>query len=84
MVGRFKLKERENKLNDAEMLAMLRAELAREGRGGTKSAARALTLHREDGGKVSGAKAGPAPKSREGSGESADVIALDDDDFGKF
>jgi methyl-accepting chemotaxis protein len=85
MVGRFKLKERENKLNDAEMLAMLRAELAREGRGGTKSAARALTLHREDGGKVSGAKAGPAPKS---AGKAlvnpADVIALDDDDFGKF
>jgi len=53
MIGRFKLKERESRMSNADMLAMLRAELAREGGGqsggqaGMRSPARALTLHRD-------------------------------------
>jgi methyl-accepting chemotaxis protein len=80
MVGRFKLKERENRMSNADMIAMLRAELASQG--GGKS--RALTLHRED---AKAGKSGPAAPSARGGKtfvNPADLISLDDDDFGKF
>ncbi len=49
MVARFKLKERERgRMSEAEMLAMLRAEMARSGGSTAKSPARALTLHKDD------------------------------------
>lgn len=88
MVGRFKLKARENRMSEAEMIAMLRAELASQGGRTTAGGkVRALTLRPEE----SGRKNGPGAASKGSGGGSAkgyvnpsDVISLDDDDFGKF
>jgi methyl-accepting chemotaxis protein len=86
MIGRFKLRERESHMSNADMIAMLRAELAAQGGkggpGGKTASARALTLHKDDScrAKVS-AGAKPGGKS---AVNPADVISLDDDDFGKF
>jgi len=86
MVGRFKLKQVETKMSNADMMAMLRAELANQGarnasvQGTSRVPARALTLHKDDsGGKKSAGKTGGKPLVNP-----ADVISLDDDDFGKF
>ncbi len=91
MVARFKLKERErSRMSEAEMLAMLRAEMARSGGSTAKSPARALTLHKDDlVGKGTAKSAAKAPakapaKTRAALVNPADVISLDDDDFGKF
>jgi methyl-accepting chemotaxis protein len=101
MVGRFKLRRAEagGRMSNADMIAMLRAELAAQGgRAAAPGGARALTLHQDDGGRKTapaGGKTVPAAKNQPaGSGISArggksfvnpaDVISLDDDDFGKF
>ncbi|OHE70034.1 MAG: hypothetical protein A2001_08945 [Treponema sp. GWC1_61_84] len=93
MITRFKLKEKESRMTEAQMLAMLRAEIA--GKGGAQHAGhpaagippaakpRALALHtggaREDAGTA--CKAGGAVRRLVNP---ADVISLDDEDFGKF
>ncbi len=78
MISRFKLKAaKEQKVGNAEMLAMLRAELAREQ---AKSLTQLAGPRHEAGAKPE------APKKRFGGGKPnpQDVIALDDDNFGKF
>jgi methyl-accepting chemotaxis protein len=89
MIARFKLKQRESKMSEAEMLAMLRAEIAAKSQGGqtAQRTPRALTLHKDSAampvkaapGKAAAAKGGGKPLVNP-----ADVISLDDDDFGKF
>jgi methyl-accepting chemotaxis protein len=70
MLTRFKLRATEGKASNAEVLAMLRAELARQN--GLKTAA---PVH----------AAGAKPQARRGGGQNpADLISLDDGDFGKF
>ncbi len=92
MIGRFKLKATDRGGSDEGMLAALRAELARrEGRsGGYGNAPRALALHREETAAKGPVKAPAAGAKSVGAGapkrlvNPADVINLDDDDFGKF
>ena len=73
MLSRFRLKETESKLNNSEVLQMLRSEMARQGvaqRGG-----------------MGIPKAIPGSTARKGKPTGitpADVISLDDENFGKF
>ncbi|GAB1483912.1 methyl-accepting chemotaxis protein [Treponema sp.] len=76
MIGRFRLKQREEKMTEERMLAMLRAEMAAGGRQ-VHTKPRALALRQEEG---SPAKKNPAQRLV----NPADVISLDDDDFGKL
>jgi methyl-accepting chemotaxis protein len=78
MLGRFKLKAVQGRVDNAEVLQMLRAELARQG-SSHKTGTTASPMQGPkgpDNGKRKGALAGHV--------KPADVIALDDDDFGKF
>jgi methyl-accepting chemotaxis protein len=87
MIGRFKLKRVESRMGEAEMLAMLRAELAQQQRqaaGVPKGGARALTLHKDDGAAARPAAGKAGAVKGKALVNPADVIALDDDDFGKF
>ncbi|MFA6508592.1 MAG: methyl-accepting chemotaxis protein [Treponemataceae bacterium] len=83
MIGRFKLKQRESTMNKNDMLAMLRAELAREGghAAAGKQIARAMTLHKDDAPRPTKA---PVKIGAKEPVNPAGVISLDDDDFGKF
>ncbi len=99
MIGKFKLRAGEGHLSEEQMMAALRAEMAR-GRthlgggatGGAQAAVspkvRSLTLHKEDGKTATPHSASaPAPHAAPGAKRlvnPADVINLDDDDFGKF
>ena len=81
MIGRFRLKERESKMSNADMIAMLRAELARDGGAAAgKPTARTMTLHKDDAARPAKVLKTPAKVLV----NPADVISLDDDDFGKF
>jgi methyl-accepting chemotaxis protein len=74
MLARFKLRAKEGKLNNTEMMQMLRSEMSKQG-GGFRAGAPA-----------GAPKALPVP-SRKGKSTAinpADVISLDDDNFGKF
>ncbi len=81
MLSRFKLKASENKLNSSEVIAMLRAELAhRDG-----------AAHRQSAPLPAAGTAAPAKKSAVPAGRAkatglnpADIISLDDNNFGKF
>jgi len=85
MIGKFKLKERENRMSNADMIAMLRAELAAQGGAAGGKVPRALTLHKDDSGRAKvAAGSSPVPKAGKSFVHPADVISLDDDDFGKF
>ncbi|MBL8968202.1 MAG: chemotaxis protein, partial [Spirochaetaceae bacterium] len=77
MLARFKLRAGERRLDDGEVLKMLRSELAK--RDGQKSRAIAPVG-------VGQGKSQPAKLGRIGSGRPnpVDVISLDDDNFGKF
>jgi len=100
MIGKFKLRAGEGHLSEEQMMAALRAEMAR-GRthlgGGTAAPApgatahtvRSLTLHKEDGKTAAPSHTPASPGTPGTSGAKrlvnpADVINLDDDDFGKF
>ncbi len=72
MLGRFKLREVEGKLDNNEVLRLLRAEMARQG--GPQRPATAITPR----------PAAAARKPRISALNPADVISLDDDNFGKF
>ena len=72
MLSRFKLKAKEGNLNNTEVMQMLRSEMAKQG-GGYKTPAG-----------VPKALPGPARKAKSTAINPADVISLDDDNFGKF
>jgi methyl-accepting chemotaxis protein len=76
MLARFKLKAKEGKLDNAGMMQMLRAELAKQG-GGYRGASIAAA------GAAKASSAG-ARKSKAVAVNPAEVISLDDDNFGKF
>jgi methyl-accepting chemotaxis protein len=79
MLARFKLKAKDGKMDNAEMLQMLRAEMAREGQGaasGHRAGASAALAHK---GIVSTGR-----KVKAMALDPAEVISLDDDNFGKF
>jgi len=90
MIARFKLKQAESKMTSAEMMAMMRAELARQGGASQAAAAKArqpqaLALHKDDTALASpGGKAAQAKAGAKLAGTPAQVISLDDEDFGKF
>ena len=74
MLSRFRLKAKEGRLDDAEVLRVLRSEMARQG-GTARGPAAAAAPPR------------PAQAFRKASPrvpDPADVISLDDDNFGKF
>jgi methyl-accepting chemotaxis protein len=68
MLSKFKLNVRESKLSNTDVMQMLRSEMARQGGGAKKSAAPL-------GGKAGHGGHGVNP---------ADIISLDDQNFGKF
>ncbi len=70
MLARFKLKSVESKVSNSEVLAMLRNEMARQA--GSKAPAQVHGLPAK-----AGKKGGPGANP-------ADLISLDDGDFGKF
>jgi methyl-accepting chemotaxis protein len=76
MLGRFVLKASDKKMNNAEMMQLLRDELAKQ-QGGHKVPVAAQQARAHDAGngkkKIAGGRVNPA-----------DLIALDDDNFGKF
>ena len=72
MLARFKLKAKDN-LNNTEVMQMLRSEMAKQG-GGFKT----------PGAGAPKALPGPARKAKSTAINPADVISLDDDNFGKF
>ncbi len=77
MLSRFKLKAKEGRMDNAEMMQMLRAEMSKQGSGhrtGSPAAAIAQKLGPSNGRK---AKVMAAV-------DPSDVISLDDDNFGKF
>ena len=74
MLSRFKLKAKEGKLNNNEVMQMLRAEMARQGTRAPELVAA---------GKHKG-QPGGARKPRATMINPADVISLDDENFGKF
>ena len=76
MLARFKLKAKEGRMDNAEMMQMLRSEMAKQGSGhraGSPAAAIAQKLGPSNGRKKIMAAVDPS-----------DVISLDDDNFGKF
>jgi methyl-accepting chemotaxis protein len=73
MLSRFKLRAREGRIDNAEVLQMLRSEMARQG-GPAKT--QGAGAHK--------ALPGPARKAKATAINPADVISLDDDNFGKF
>lgn len=75
MLGRFKLRVSDKTLNNAEMIQMLKAELARQG--GQRTAPALSIAPRTDPGK-------PKKPAQAARVNPAEVIALDDDNFGKF
>jgi len=76
MLSRFKLKASESKKNNAEMMSMLREELAnRERKQGAHVTADQSTARKP---------MNQAPRPRAQSINPADVISLDDSNFGKF
>ena len=78
MLARFKLKAKEGRMDNAEMMQMLRAEMAKS-RG--RRASRRLACRR-DRPESSGRR---RPQGEDDGGlDPADVISLDDDNFGKF
>ena len=72
MLSRFKLKAKEGKLNNTEVMQMLRSEMAKQGAGqrGATGAQRALPVSTR--------------KGKATAINPADVISLDDENFGKF
>jgi methyl-accepting chemotaxis protein len=83
MIARFKLRQGENKMSSAEMMAMMRAELTRQQGGGARTGRQpqALTLHKDDAGAHA---AGGKGKGGRQPVNPSQVISLDDEDFGKF
>jgi methyl-accepting chemotaxis protein len=76
MLSRFKLAAREGKMNDADVLRMLKAELAKQ-----QGQVHMLGAGRQAPGKPAPGRGATNPVRRINP---ADVISLDDDDFGKF
>jgi len=83
MLSRFKLKARDNKMNSAEVMQLMKNELAKQG-GGRKAPAQANLG-------FAGPAPAHAPKAGDGGSRKnaqrvnpSDVISLDDDNFGKF
>ena len=74
MLGRFKLKAKEGRLDNAEVMQMLRSEMAKQG-----ERARGPRGHRAAKGTP-----GAARKAKTAASTRRDVISLDDDNFGKF
>jgi methyl-accepting chemotaxis protein len=82
MLSRFKLKEAESRLNNAEVIQMLRAEMAKQGPADRRAPALASAgAHAKT---APGAAPGTALRSRPAAINPADIISLDDDNFGKF
>lgn len=78
MLGRFKLRARDNKMSNQDMIAMLRAELAKQQQQQHAGVARQAPA-------APARKPGmPERKAQGGKMNPADVISLDDDNFGKF
>jgi methyl-accepting chemotaxis protein len=76
MLARFKLSARESKMSEADMMKLLRSEMSRQQGGALKAAS---------GGGRQPALASPAQgKNPVRRINPAEVISLDDDDFGKF
>lgn len=106
MLARFKLRAREGKLSNEDVMRMLQSELGRQGPGGRSGLALRLdgqaggthghaALGHGSGGHGYAAQAVAAASPGAGAGRAragktgraldpAEVIALDDDDFGKF
>jgi methyl-accepting chemotaxis protein len=78
MLARFRLKAVESKVSNAEVLQMLKAELARQA-----AAGRPTSLAPGNGGNGHSAQPVRAVK-KAGAASPAELISLDDDNFGKF
>jgi len=78
MLSRFKLSARESKMTDADVIRMLKAEIARQQHGGGHAALAAASA------KTAAPVPGAGIKNPVRKINPADVISLDDDDFGKF
>jgi methyl-accepting chemotaxis protein len=76
MLSRFKLKSKEGKVDNSEMLQMLRAEMAKQGSGHRSGSPAAAIAQRP----------GPSNgrKAKVMAIDPSEVISLDDDNFGKF
>jgi methyl-accepting chemotaxis protein len=86
---RFRLKEVAGKVSNAEVLQLLRAELARQsGHGGARASLEGLVGVAEAAGAQAQAgavhQAGGHRPARAGGVNPSDLISLDDDNFGKF
>jgi methyl-accepting chemotaxis protein len=78
MLGRFKLRARETKMSNQDVMQLLRSELSRQQHHGPAGAGKA-PVHAGAGKPAGEKKFGAAPKVNP-----ADIISLDDDNFGKF
>lgn len=76
MLSRFKLKVSEGKINNAEMMAMLRTELANRDNSHRGAGAGSVAAPRQSG--------MPAVRSKPVKVNPSDIISLDDNNFGKF
>ncbi len=76
MLSRFKLKSKEGKLDNAELMQMLRAEMTKQGSGNRSGSPAAVIAQRP----------GPSNgrKAKVMAIDPSEVISLDDDNFGKF
>jgi len=86
---RFRLKEVAGKVSNAEVLQLLRAELARQsGHGGARASLEGLVGAAETAGvpgqAAAARQAGGHRQGRAGGVNPSDLISLDDDNFGKF
>jgi len=77
MLGRFKLKAQEGKMNNADVMAMLRAELASRDNAHRQHAAPAMAT-------AAKAQGAAVTRSKPSKVNPADIISLDDNNFGKF
>ncbi len=77
MLGRFKLKAQEGKMNNADVMAMLRSELASRDNAHRQHAAPAMAT-------AAKAQGAAVTRSKPSKVNPADIISLDDNNFGKF
>ncbi len=76
MLGRFKLKAQEGKMNNADVMAMLRTELANRDNSHRQSAPTMASAAKMQNAAVT--------RSKPSKVNPADIISLDDNNFGKF
>lgn len=83
MLARFKLRASENRMNNAEMIALLRSELAKSEAHKHSAVLTGQAQHAAPAAAKPKAAA-PAPRAKPAALNPADIISLDDSNFGKF